>query len=355
MNIAILVNTPAQLHFYKNIYYQLVERGHRVFLMVRYYGETKKLLNKLKISSYLYSLRSTSKINKILYSVNDILKLVTFLNNKNIDVVTGFGIYDPILAKMINAKGITFLDSETSINITNYITQRLTLNMSDIIITPDSFREELGNKQIKVNSYKELAYLHPNYYKPNDHVYDILNLDKNEKYILFRYNILDALHDISVKGFNMTEKIKLIKELEEYGKIFISFEGQIPKKLIQYSLRIPQKYIHDVINYASLLITDTQTMATEAAILGTPVIRCNSFVGKNDMGVFIELENRYHLLYNFKKFDNVLLKSHELLNDKNIEKMHKDRRNIMLQDKVDMTKFMVNLLINNSNNSVRYS
>jgi len=344
MNIAILINTPAQLHFYKNIFHKLKERGHIVFLMVRYNGETKKLLNELKIPSYLYSLKTTSKINKILYSVNDILKLVTFLNNKNIDVVTGFGIYDPILAKMINAKVITFLDSETDINIINYITQRLILNMSDIIITPDCFKEELGNKQIKVNSYKELAYLHPNYYKPNDHIYDILNLDKNDQYILFRYNILDALHDIYVKGFDMTEKIKMIKELEEYGKIFISFEGRIPKKLIGYSLKIPQNYIHDVINYASLFITDTQTMATEAAILGTPVIRCNSFVGKNDMGVFMELENRYHLLYNFNKFDNVLLKSHELLNDKNIGKTHEDRKNIMLRDKVDMTEFMVNFI-----------
>jgi predicted glycosyltransferase len=40
-------------------------------------------------------------------------------------------------------------------------------------------------------------------------------------------------------------------------------------------------------------------MTTEAAVLGTPAIRCNSFVGKRDMGNFIELEKKYGLIFNF--------------------------------------------------------
>ena len=45
-------------------------------------------------------------------------------------------------------------------------------------------------------------------------------------------------------------------------------------------------------------------MATESALLGTPSIRYNSFVGKNDMSNFILLENKYNLLRNFNDFNN---------------------------------------------------
>ena len=43
-------------------------------------------------------------------------------------------------------------------------------------------------------------------------------------------------------------------------------------------------------------------MATESALLGTPSIRYNSFVGKNDMSNFVLLEKKYKLLKNFSNF-----------------------------------------------------
>ena len=51
---------------------------------------------------------------------------------------------------------------------------------------------------------------------------------------------------------------------------------------------------------------DSQTMATEAALLGTPAIRSNSFVGENDMTNFKVLENNYGLLRNVRNYNDVL-------------------------------------------------
>ena len=47
-------------------------------------------------------------------------------------------------------------------------------------------------------------------------------------------------------------------------------------------------------------------MATEAALLGTPAIRSNSFVGDNDMSNFKMLEEKYGLLLNIRDFNTVL-------------------------------------------------
>ena len=47
-------------------------------------------------------------------------------------------------------------------------------------------------------------------------------------------------------------------------------------------------------------------MATEAALLGTPAIRSNSFVGPNDMTNFIVLEKQYNLLHNIRDYEGVV-------------------------------------------------
>ena len=47
-------------------------------------------------------------------------------------------------------------------------------------------------------------------------------------------------------------------------------------------------------------------MASEAALLGTPAIRSNTFVGPHDMTNFKVLEQQYGLLCNIRDFESVL-------------------------------------------------
>ena len=80
----------------------------------------------------------------------------------------------------------------------------------------------------------------------------------------------------------------------------------MPSEIERFRINIPASKIHHVLHFAKLYIGDSQTMATESALLGTPSIRYNSFVGKNDMSNFILLENKYNLLRNFNDFNNAL-------------------------------------------------
>ena len=87
-------------------------------------------------------------------------------------------------------------------------------------------------------------------------------------------------------------------------------------------------------------------MATEAAILGTPVIRCNSFVGKNDMGNFIELEKKYKLLYSRRDPIDALKLVKKLLLKGNMKKIWNERKEKMLREKIDLTSFTLWFLEN---------
>ncbi len=346
MKVGIFLNTPAQVYFYKNIAKGLENIGHEIIFLARDYGETIELLNELGFRYFIYSELEKSK-NSIITNMPFALFKATCQNLRfKPDIITGFGIYSVFASFLSRKPCIVFTDSEPRVNLSLSVQFKLFMPFLKVIITPTSFLDNLGPKQIKINSCKELAYLHPNYYKPNEEVFDLLKLSNNEDYAIVRFNSLDATHDIGVKGFLLRDKIALVKLLSEYTKVFVSFEGSAPKEIEKYRLKTPKSRIHDVLYYAKLLVADTQTMSMEAAILGTPVIRSNSFVGANDMGNFIELENKYNLIFNIRDPKKAIRKAEEMIQNPNLKKEWRDKRERLLEDKCDITKFMISFIEN---------
>jgi predicted glycosyltransferase len=100
--------------------------------------------------------------------------------------------------------------------------------------------------------------------------------------------------------------------------------------------------MHDALANASLLVADTQTMVTEAALLGTPAIRSNSFVGDSDMGNFKDLEEN-KLIYNLSEFEDVLEKAIKIIRKPEIEAEWKVRRDKYLNNKVNLTNIITDI------------
>lgn len=268
-------------------------------------------------------------------------------------MISGFGGYEVYSSFLLRVPSIVFVDSEFSINRKTFLIQfKLFYPFTQAIITPQSYRQNLGNKQIRINSYKELAYLHPKYFHPDESVKNLLNLNGGEDYVLLRFNAFDAVHDFKVEGFNEQDKIRLVHELERFAKVFISSETGVPDEIKDRVMKIPKSRIHDVIYYAKMLITDTQTMTTEAAILGTPAIRCNNFVGPNDMGNFVDLEQEYGLIYNYADSTAAINKALDLIQKEDLKKEWKKKNQRLLNEKSDITAFMVWFIENYPNSLI---
>jgi uncharacterized protein len=90
-----------------------------------------------------------------------------------------------------------------------------------------------------------------------------------------------------------------------------------------------------------MLIGDSQTMTSEAAVLGTPAIRCNTFVGR--ISYLEEEEHTYNLTYGFlpTNSDAMFVKINELLAMPGLKAVWQKRRQKMLKDKIDVTAFYV--------------
>ncbi len=123
--------------------------------------------------------------------------------------------------------------------------------------------------------------------------------------------------------------------------MYVSSEGALNESLKPYELNINPADMQQVLANSSLLISDSQSMTMEAAMLGIPSIRFSDFAGK--ISVLEELEHVYGLTYGIptsspeKLFDKIT----ELLSLPDLEKEFATKRQKMLQDKIDVTAFMV--------------
>jgi len=341
MNILVDVGHPAHVHFYKNFIKEMEKKGHKLIVTEREKECTKDLLKYYGIK-YLPLVGhigiSYALLPKFLINILRTQKLYYLMRQHNIEFGLGVSDYPVAWAgKLNNCKSIIFTDSEP-VTIDKYFTYPF----SNVIITPQYFSKKINlEKHIRVRSFKELAYLHPNWFKPNPNIYKILNISKNEKYVILRFNAFGAGHDIKIKGFSLSDKRTLVKKLKKYTHVFISSELPLPNDLELYRLNIPAHKMHDILYYANLLICDTQTSTTEAACLGTPVIRSNKWVGPKDMSNFIELEQEYGLIYSIEQPKKAVEKGLELIQNPDIKKEWQIKRKKFLQDKIDLTSFMV--------------
>jgi predicted glycosyltransferase len=337
MKILIDIGHPAHVHLFKNFIWEMEKRGHQFLITARDKDVSIDLLKAYGIECVSIGKISEKRFGLIREWLERDIKILKRAKAFNPDIL--MGMLNPCIAhsaKILRKRAIIFNDSEV-VNFTAVITHPF----SDAIITPVGFHKKIGKKQVFISGYKELAYLHPNCFKPDKTIQTYLNLTNGEKFVLMRFVAWKASHDVGKRGFSLKDKFKHVSELEEYARVFITSESPLPPGLAKYKITFPPEKIHDALYYADLLIGDSQTMTTEAGILGTPAIRCNSWVSKNDMGNFIELEQKYGLIFNYSDPNKAIDKAIELIQKPDLKEGWQKKREKLLKDKIDVTSFMV--------------
>lgn len=343
MRLIIDIGHPAHVHFFRNTIRKLESDGHEVKITARNKEVTLSLLN-----LYNFEYENLGENRKGL--LNKAIGMLS-IDNKLYKIAKKFkpqlliGIHNPYVAhvaKLTGAKSIIFTDTEKV-----KIASNLTFRFADTICTPACFKEELDpKKHIRYNGYKEIAYLHPDYFKPDDSVLDDLGLSKGEKFTIVRFISWKANHDIGLKGIKKEEEF--IKELENYGRVFISSERPINKSLQKFELKIQPQKLHSLLSFSQLYIGEGGTTAVESAILGTPAIHiegdANGRPTGESSGNFMELRDKYDLLYFYADENNALQKAREILGNKSSKMEWKNKKEKLLKDKIDVTSWMTDFI-----------
>lgn len=339
MKILVDLYHPAHLHLFRNAMKILEERGHTIIWVTRDKDITVQLLQEYKLPFKILTKAKKGLWNMFWELVIHDYKVWYEAIKNDVDLMVGTSVSITHAALFCKAKSWVFEEDDAKqAKLMTY----LSYPFASKIITPDFLaHENHGKKHITYPSYHELAYLHPNNYQPNPDILDELGLKEGEKYFIMRFVSLNASHDFGVQGLSLENKKVLLHKLLQHGKVFITSEAELDEEFEPYRLRMAPHRIHDLLAYCTLCIGDSQTMAIEAAVLGVPALRCNSFVG--ELSLLKELDDTYGLTFGFlpDEGEALLSKIDTLLADPKLKELWQEKLKIFLNDKIDMTEWLV--------------
>lgn len=339
MKLMFDIGHPAHVHYFKYAIKELRNKGHQIKVTARNRPLIFELLNKYDIEFVNRGNGSDDLIGKLLYMVKADFFLHRIVKEFKPDLMINFGaVYNSQVSWFNGISNITIDDTDHAK--VNHFFYRYFAGM---ILTPSCFGRNFGKKHLTFPSYMELAYLHPSWFEPDESVLDILNVKRDEKYTVVRFVGWDALHDVGQKGISLENRIYAVNEFSKHSKVFISSEKDLPDALKQYEIDIPVHRMHDALAYASLFYGESATMASESAVLGTPAI----YLDNESRGYTKEQEAEYGMVFNYSQSNEDQLKSinkgKQILVEGNKENW-KARRMKLLEEKIDLTSFLVWLI-----------
>lgn len=338
MRIMIGVGHPKHVHIRKNIINNLVKKGHEVKIIAWEKDITLYLLDAYGFDYEVVGKNYNGLMKKAYGMLKSDIKSFKIAKEFKPDILAWGGLYLAHVSKLIRKPHIGFTDTEHA-SIANW----LSFPFSDVICTPSCYNGKVNpKKHVMYNGYEELAYLHPNYFKQDSSVLDDFGLSKDDKFIILRFVSWESSHDIGEKGFDLDTKRQFIKEMENHGRIFITSEAKLGREFEKYRINTPAYKIHSLLYFATMYIGESPTMTTESAILGTPAICVSSWACS--CGNFEDLHNNYELIHCFKDQNNAITFALELLEDNDLKKKWQRKREKLLNEKIDVTKFMTDFI-----------
>lgn len=328
MRVIIGVSHPKHVYIFKNLYFSLINKKHKVLVLASNKEITIDLLEKFDIPYKLLGNNQRSYYAKILQVIRFFFLTMSYAIRFKPDIFLGFGYFHFAITAFLLRKPFIFPeDTEVAKKV-----HKLILPFTSSFITTKGFKNNLSSKQIWFNGNLELAYLHPNHFQ--------INKSASEKYVLLRFVSWDAFHDKGHYGLSINFKKKVVELLSETHKVYIASESELPEFFEKYRISISIEKIHEFEYNADLVIGESPTMTTESAVLGTPAI-CISSWACNTLGNFAELYDAglafcFHPDDEVKAWDKVV----ELLEKDQIKVEWKNKAEAFINSRIDVTAFL---------------
>lgn len=319
-----------------------MESGSSVVIAARDKDVTVPLLRSLGFPFDVLSKAHRTRAGMFFELIQRDIKILSLMRRREIQVAIGTSASISHVAPLCGAKAVIFEEDDA-----DYIQEfcHLAYPLATAVCTPGGVRMgKWAHKQVAYPGYHELAYLHPDHFQPDPAVRRQLGLGPNDKYALVRLIALTAHHDVGEAGLSSAQVQQLIDMLAKQHKVFISSEKPLPENMGNLRLPVPAHMIHHVIAGATCLVSDSQTMTMEAAVLGVPAFRCNTFAGR--CSVIDELENKYGLAFGFRpsQFDELLQTLRQVLENEHTKDEWQGRRKKMLSEKINVADWIFDFL-----------
>jgi len=337
MKILVGMSHPAHFHLFRKTMDILKRNDHTVSVVITPKDVLEDLLKESNIDYYKLVERNdykgfTGKFDKLISSS---LKLDKLVREFHPDLMIGSFTQMTWVGRRRRIPNIFF--GEDDITYT-FLQSLITYPFANHIVAPEVTKVGIfTSKKIAYPGTQKLAYLHPHVFTPD--ALCIPEIDVKKPYAIIRLVALNAYHDVAKRGIDAEMLRTITERLKPFGSVYISSEKPLPEEFEAYRLPVDSSKIHHALAFAGLFIGDSQSMAVEAALLGTPTLRINDFAAK--ISVLNMLERDYGLTSSFKTghIGEMLQKTDELIHKQDIREEYEKKRSRFMEHAVEVSAF----------------
>lgn len=345
MNILIDIGHPGHVHLLRNVASELEHKGHNLYYSVRDIPVAKRLMEHYSMTPWLdLGGKRDSLIGKAITVLHQDACILHFVQKNHIDIGLSSGLVLSQVSKLTKMKSFVFDDDDDD---AEPLSVKYEHPLSDVVFTPDCIKRKTNHAVYYAGTH-ELAYLHPKRFTPDPAVLQHAGIQEGERFFIMRFVALKGHHDVGQQGLTLEQKEALVNLLKQHGKVIITSERAIEPEFEKYRLPVPPEEIHSLMAYSAMFLGDSQTMTSEAAVLGVPALKCNTFAGR--LSVPNMLEQKYNLCHAYlpAHFGDMYNQIKCLLSKDpfSLREEWQTKRQRMLQDMIDPTEFFVNYIEN---------
>ncbi|MBR1783981.1 MAG: DUF354 domain-containing protein [Bacteroidales bacterium] len=345
-NFLIDIGHPGHVHLFRHLAAELRRRGHTLLYSVRDIPVAKRLMECFGMTPYLdLGAKRDSRAGKALAVLRQDAALLRFVVANRIECGISSGIS---LGHVSQLTGMTALMFDDDDDAAEPLVVRYGHPASRAVFTPDCIVRGT-RRAVYYHSTHELAYLHPDLFRPDAGVAAAAGLAPGERYFIMRFVAMKGHHDVGEQGLAKEQKLALLRLLCRHGRVIITGERELDAEFEPYRLPVPPEQMHSLMAGCSLFVGDSQTMTSEAAVLGVPALKCNSFAGR--LSVPNMLEERFRLCHAYtpSRFGDMLSEAGRLLSMPAVELRGEwqRRREAMLRELVNPVPWLADYIEEN--------
>ncbi|MBN2285932.1 MAG: DUF354 domain-containing protein, partial [Tissierellales bacterium] len=181
MKLLIDIGHPAHIHYFRNLAGIFQEKGSKVLFTSRDKEVTIQLLDHYGFPYINFERPFISRIGKVWGLFWFTMRFFLVALKFRPDIYLNATPYSTVVAWLLNKPHISLEDTF------NFEQVRLYMPFTSVVLTGSYPHPNLGKKEIKYSGYQELAYLHPNRFKPDNKIIKKLGLKNHEKFIIIRF------------------------------------------------------------------------------------------------------------------------------------------------------------------------
>lgn len=297
MRVLVDINHPAHVHFFRQPIRLLHENGHEVMITSRDKEVALDLLESFGLQHVPLSAEGRSGLLGLgIELMRRDAALYRAVRRYRPDVLASIGgTFIAHVGRLTGVPSLVFYDTENAT-----LQNAITYPFVSCVIAPRCYGAWLPrHRHIRYDGYHELSYLRPPYFQPDRSVAVANGLAETGSTFLVRLVSWKANHDLAEHGWNDDLLTRLVERLSRDGKVLISSERALPKRLEDMRYRGDPAQIHHVMGYCRAYVGESATMASECAVLGVPAI----YAATTGRGYTDEQEQRYGLVVNLRELE----------------------------------------------------